>query len=93
MSQVPVSITFSGTLGSAHPNTVIVKLSQGQNQVKWTSSDDFVIHIQSTAINASQQGNQYVATSQTFTAPGNIQYSISRAAGGPPSDPEIQVEG
>jgi hypothetical protein len=92
MSHVPVNITWNGPNATAHPDKAIVKLSQGQNQVKWTSPEDFVIHIQSTQINATLTGSQYVANSPAYSTPQKIQYAIARAAGGPAEDPEIEIQ-
>ena len=93
MSSVHVDITWSGGKPSASPDPVKVKLSNGEDKVKWESGQTFVINIQGSQIPATQHGSKYVADSHQFTSAQTIHYTIAASASGHGEDPQIDVEG
>jgi hypothetical protein len=92
MSDVHVEITWSGTTGTPSQDPVKVKLSHGQDKVKWESTQGFAIGIQGTTIQATHKDSKWEAKSPKLTTPGSIPYTIASASGGPAEDPTIDVE-
>ena len=92
MSSVPVSITWSGSTPTAIPDKAVVKLSDGQKSVQWTSGEAFSISVKSENIDAEFKGGQWVANSADFDAPQNVPYLISKPGQGGGHDPEIDVQ-
>jgi hypothetical protein len=91
-TRVGVAITWNPSgQPTPTPDPVVVKLSDGQKSVQWTSNQKFAITVQDQTIDAALQGNVWIADSRDFDAPNKIPYNIT-TGDGQVHDPTIDIQ-
>ena len=90
-ASVGVAISWNAGNPVPNPDPVVVKLSDGQKNVQWTSNQKFAITVLDQTIDATLKGGVWIADSRDFDAPRKIPYVIT-TGDGHMHDPTIDIQ-